>query len=190
MMLRGLPRRSALKNFRIVDYKSLFKGCSTNGPNFSEKWMAAPQRTFEIAGVFISLPQVVTRLHSKIPRSPRYPDFFDSGTKGRPNNKTVTILNELETAIARHEYKKATKIFSDFQAQNPEWMHHWPAQKIAATMLHVHLKTGSFKVLLELYNELKTNGFKHGEGIYVTLIKCFIAMDQIEGALHYFQVQT
>ena len=192
-MLKGLTRRSALKNFRTVHCKSWFKDSSTPRPIFAEKQIVASQRCSELAAASSTFQSVVftSRSYSKTHNPPQqYPDFFGNGAKDRSNDKTIAILNELETASKRHEYKKVIKIFNDYHAQNPEWMHYWPAQKITATILHVFLKTGSFETLLELYNEIKTKGFKHGEGIYVTLIRCCLAMDNFERALEYFQVEN
>ena len=193
-MLKGLTSRSALKNLITINCKSWFKHSSTTTrprPTFAEKQIVASHRCIALAAASTFQSVIFTsRSYSKTHHPPQYPDFFGSVAKDKSNSKAISILNELETASKRHEYKQVIKVFNDFHAQNPEWMHYWPAQKIAATIFYVHLKTGSFETLVELYNEIKTRGFKHGEGIYVTLIKCYIAMDNIERALEYFQVES
>lgn len=119
-----------------------------------------------------------------------YPDFLQN-TSDKSNGLDINparLLDILEAASEVKDYDNALKTFKKFQIERPDWQRQWPAQKIAATVLHIYLQTGRHGTLLAFYGELKKNGFEHGEGIYVTLIKCCIASHDISKALSYMEV--
>ncbi len=103
-------------------------------------------------------------------------------------NQRLLFLKELEDAKDKGAYQQAISCFHGFQSENPEWTKHWPAQRIAATILYVYYKAGLYDPLLHLHKSMIDNGLQHGEGIYTTLIKCCLELRNWEQALGYFQV--
>ena len=121
--------------------------------------------------------------------SKSYPDFT-TGLHGVENENVdgVRLVEILENLNKKRQYKKAIEVFREFHCRKPDWLHQWPAQKIAAVILHAYRKTGLFNCLYSLHDELVKAGFRHGEGIYVTLIKSSLQEDNWERALKYLEV--
>ena len=119
-----------------------------------------------------------------------YPDFSSNRQSDGSSSVSnpIRLLEILEAASEKRDYQRGIQVFDDFHWDRSDWFKHWPAQKINALILHMHLQAGTFDKLLAFYDELKKNGFVHGEGIYVTLIKCCIAMNNMPKALSFLEV--
>eukprot|EP00794_Sanderia_malayensis_P006964 gene6963-7749_t len=117
----------------------------------------------------------------------KYPSFNSDHDNAKGINN-MKFLKHLEKLREDGIYQHAANDFDKFQLQNPAWIQYWPAQKIAATILHMYYKAGLYNPLLKLYSDMINNGFQHGEGIYKTLIKCCIANNYSEKALRYYQI--
>ena len=122
--------------------------------------------------------------------SRHYPDFPNNRQSDGSISTTnpTRLLEILENASEKRDYQQGIQVFEDFQRARPDWFKQWPAQKINALILHMYLQAGTFDKLLAFYDELKQNGFVHGEGIYVTLIKCCIAINNMPKALEFLEV--
>ena len=122
--------------------------------------------------------------------SKHYPDFFiDSNRNGSiSTTDPVKVLEILQAVNEKKDYQRGIQVFADFQREKPDWFKQWPAQRIAALILHMYLQAGFYHVLFALYDDLHRNGFVHGEGIYVTLIKSCIAIQDIPRALVFLEV--
>ena len=122
--------------------------------------------------------------------SRNYPDFFNESKSSTGNSVTnsKTLLETLEAANERKYFGRGIQAFESFRKEKPDWFKQWPAQKITALVFHLHFQAGSFREILVLYDELRSNGFVHGEGIYVTLIKTCIAMNNVPSALNFLEV--
>ena len=146
-------------------------------------------------GPLISFPVLTTRLQGKpsiaaYHNSVNYPDFFNDGLSNSKSNCTnsMKILEILEDANKRKDNRTGIQVFEEFHRNKPDWHKQWPAQKIAAFIFHMYLQAESFERLLALYKEIKADGFVHGEGIYITLIKCCVAANDLPKALAYLEV--
>ena len=122
--------------------------------------------------------------------SRNYPDFFNdtkSSTDSRFTNP-VTLLETLEASNERKDYGRGIQAFESFRKERPDWFKQWPAQKITSLVFHMYFQAGTFRKIIVLYDELRSNGFVHGEGIYVTLIKTCVAMNNVPSALNFLEV--
>lgn len=134
-----------------------------------------------------SAPRI--NLSASLSHSNHYPDFFVESTDDSADlTNPVKILELLENANSKGEYELGIKVFEEFQAVKPDWSKQWPAQKIAASVLHMYLKMGHYDKLFMLYDDLRKMGFVHGEGIFMILIKCCIASNDVMKALTYLKV--
>ena len=104
------------------------------------------------------------------------------------NNPLQVFLQELEDLKLEGDFKGAIRHFNEFQTQNPDWVKHWPSQRIAASILHMYHRAGLHVALLDLYSKMCDMGLQHGEGIYSTVIKSCLAVEDWERALEYFEV--